>query len=255
LREWIRKPIVLVGLGLVLVGVVGFFATAQATDAPSFCATCHEMQPYVTAWHVGQHHKSVGCVECHVDTGVARYTHKFVALIEVWDHFTKRPAFPMSPPFSVPDYRCQRCHPVQKQLPKSRFSHTTHKAVPCYKCHADTGHRVTSAALAAAGVLAAGTGPTPAEAVIPVSAAGHKMVSCVQCHNLAVTPCSLCHQAPHGALGPCDRCHKPGGGWVFSHPPAGDHSYLSFPCVKCHPHGYQTASCTCHGGKPPTGGD
>jgi RNase P subunit RPR2 len=48
----------------------------------------------------------------------------------------------------------------------------------------------------------------------------------------------------------CASCHKPLVAWTkatFSHPSAGEHSYRSFACVKCHPNGYSTAYCSCHG--------
>jgi len=54
----------------------------------------------------------------------------------------------------------------------------------------------------------------------------------------------------------CASCHKPLVAWTkatFSHPSAGEHSYRSFACVKCHPNGYSTAYCSCHGGNPPKG--
>ena len=72
------------GVIVLLVGIVAFLASAQATDAPTFCGTCHEMQPYYDAWTQGGHKTQAQCVDCHVDAGIARYTHKFVALGEVW---------------------------------------------------------------------------------------------------------------------------------------------------------------------------
>ncbi|MDO8964052.1 MAG: NapC/NirT family cytochrome c [Coriobacteriia bacterium] len=70
--------------------------------------------------------------------------------------------------------------------------------------------------------------------------------------------CGSCHKAPARHYGTaCAGCHTPRVPFArahFSHPGGtGEHSYRSFPCVKCHPRNYTTASCTCHGGRPPRG--
>lgn len=140
---------------------------------------------------------------------------------------------------------------------------------------------------------AAATTPPVPGGLVPSAAAGHKPVSCQKCHDQANMKCSQCHQAPHEPRGECSACHQPGANFTFVHgakgsdcsqchaPPAnhfgpdcsachspdvpfkntvfnhpariGDHSFRSFPCVKCHPTGYTTSSCTCHGGRAPTG--
>ncbi len=139
---------------------------------------------------------------------------------------------------------------------------------------------------------AAATPPVPA-GLAPSAVPGHIKVSCQQCHDQAKMKCSACHQAAHEPRGECSLCHTPGQKFAFVHgspgsdcsqchtPPVnhfnadcagchnpgipfkdtkfthparvGNHSYLSFPCVKCHPTGYASSSCTCHGGQPPRG--
>jgi len=120
----------------------------------------------------------------------------------------------------------------------------------------------------------------------------HRNVICFACHSLQDTGCELCHQPQHAARGACKQCHKPGDLWTprhptnancqdchtppqnhfgtpcsrchdpntpfaetrFAHPTInGKHTYRSFACAKCHPDGYATHSCTCHGGNPPSG--
>lgn len=139
---------------------------------------------------------------------------------------------------------------------------------------------------------AATTPPVPAD-LKPSSITGHIVVVCQKCHDQTNMKCSQCHQAPHEARGECSNCHVPGTKFGFFHgasgtdcsqchnPPAnhfagncsschtpgvpfkdtvfthprriGEHNYRSFPCVKCHPSGTATSSCTCHGGKAPSG--
>jgi len=68
--------------------------------------------------------------------------------------------------------------------------------------------------------------------------------------------CTACHKAPANHFGrDCAGCHKPSVPFAkttFVHRGnTGEHSYRSFACAKCHPRGYASASCTCHGGARP----
>ncbi|HET6352585.1 MAG TPA: NapC/NirT family cytochrome c [Coriobacteriia bacterium] len=236
--------------GLVVWGVIGvvavcllFAVTAIATDRPDFCPSCHEMKPHYDAWKTGPH-KDVWCIDCHVAPGVpARFTHKFVALGEVWSHVTGAYAFPQLQPASVPDNRCVTCHSTvaPKDMPKA-FDHAMHaKTSPCQQCHENTGHEVGDQALQAAGVLDAHNAQVRAEAgasgaavAVPgqgvANLQGHKAVACTQCHDMAKTGCKACHRAPtskHQFSGDCATCHQPGETFAFAHPTSGD-------CSQCH---------------------
>lgn len=254
---------------VVLIGVIAFFPVAALTDRPAFCATCHGMQPFYVAWTQGPH-KSVWCVDCHVDQGRAnRLVHKFAALREVYDEFFTHATYP-SYNADVPNARCIRCHPqvpAQTATPNGgKFSHALHlgKNVQCAQCHQDTGHRVSFASLQAAGVLNANNVVGGATYVgQPIASlqgkasvlVGHKQVPCSNCHDMANLQCSFCHQQPANHFGSdCRLCHRAGVPFAaFTHPPSGEHNYLSRPCAKCHPNGYTTVYCTCHKGRPPSG--
>jgi nitrate/TMAO reductase-like tetraheme cytochrome c subunit len=323
-----RRLLVIAGAAALVLAVVGL-AAAVYTERPQFCPTCHEMSPYYDAWTKAKHAK-ISCIDCHVDPGVVNHgLHKFVALKELWDHFTKDNRFPTWG-VELPDSRCLRCHAtIAPKLPKA-FSHALHAGkAQCKNCHPTVGHLVTLQALRDAGILASGGVEPPAPGgMTPSAAAGHKAVPCQRCHDQAKMKCALCHQPPHEPKGDCSWCHKPGEkflfvhpagdecskchnapakhagppcarchknahiSWAFTHPPdpacaschappanhfgsscsnchspsvpfakavfrhrgnTGEHSYRSFPCAKCHPKGYGSASCTCHGGRPPRG--
>jgi nitrate/TMAO reductase-like tetraheme cytochrome c subunit len=329
-RRWSRRRIIVVALAAFLVLGVGGGAFAVYTERPQFCPACHEMGPYYDAWSKAGH-RDVSCVDCHVDPGIVNHgLHKFVALKELWDHFTRVNTFP-NYTVDVPNARCVACHPTVKDTLGAKFSHALHATkAQCHDCHATVGHEVSLASLAAAGILAPAATPPPAPGgVTPSSAPGHIKVACQKCHDQAKMKCSLCHKAPHEVKpGECSACHSPGPKWVFIHtndtdcvkchkppanhfagkcvdchktfgkawtfshpgskacadchkPPAnhfgsacanchrvgvafrnatfrhtgntGEHSYRSFACVKCHPSGYGSASCTCHGGRAPRG--
>jgi hypothetical protein len=88
---------------------------------------------------------------------------------------------------------------------------------------------------------------------------------CASCHRKAGaswawnhpglnSACQTCHQPPaNHSKPPCTSCHRsPGATWAFSHPSAGEHSWQSMPCTKCHPSGPPRVYCTCHKGNPPS---
>ncbi len=130
---------------------------------------------------------------------------------------------------------CRRCHSPNVPFAQTRFKHPK-SDMRCERCH-------------------------------PRSANHFAGNSCYACHRSAAswrfshpasTGCVPCHTAPASHFGDnCTRCHNPSVPWsqaTFSHPATGEHSYLAFSCEKCHPSGFTTASCTCHGGRAP-GGD
>lgn len=286
--------------GLVILGVFVFFPVALATDRPTFCGSCHEMDPFHDQWAAGPHATTAQCIDCHVDEGLPqRFAHKFAALGEVKSHFLGDTEFPRAGAADVPNQRCVRCHPTLPKTTAEGFSHEVHAAKgTCAGCHTTTGHNVTTDMLKAAGIFNAALDvkTAPAEfAALDAGTAnikGHAQVVCSRCHNMAKTGCPRCHKSPaaakHSWKGDCAQCHKagakfvfshpksadctgchtpktghytgqcsqchhrPGDSWSFSHPALRKHSWSGKPCAKCHPQGYTTASCTCHGGKPPS---
>lgn len=256
-----------VAVGLLAGLAAGAVPAFSATEQPSFCRSCHEMNPYHDAWSAGAH-RSVACVECHVDAGtVAHVTHKAIAAKELWVHLTGDPKFPTGAG-APPDERCLRCHPDGRTLKTvSGFDHAKHTGTgPCVTCHRDTGHLVTSAALAREGVLRAGAEATAPVAGVPpgvsVAAAAtaettpsaessrgvHVATSCSTCHDQLKEDCSTCHTPAHKArTGACVTCHAAGVRWAFRHP-AND------ACTTCHavPAKHLPGTCTtCHAiGRP-----
>jgi nitrate/TMAO reductase-like tetraheme cytochrome c subunit len=251
----IARPILTAAFLLLFVGVAAAAVPVfQATEAPAFCTTCHEMQPYYDAWTVGAH-KGISCVECHVDAGAINHVaHKMTAAKELWTHLTGDPRFPQGTA-KVPDARCLTCHPDILKSTGPGFSHAKHTgAGACVTCHSDVGHRVTLAALAKADVLKPGLDASATARVLPVSTGSdavatetHIPVSCSDCHDLAKVACSTCHQPPHPARGECLTCHRPGVAWSFTHP-------SSTECASCHtaPAKHYGADCgSCHSAQVP----
>ncbi|MBI5232339.1 MAG: NapC/NirT family cytochrome c [Coriobacteriales bacterium] len=235
----------LVAIGAAVLLVALFAVTAVATDQPTFCKTCHSMEPYYDAWHAGPH-KDQWCIDCHVNPGMpARFAHKPIALKELYAQVRGDTLFPRPRTTEVPDSRCLRCHPKPgpKDPPKG-FSHAEHQTYSrCQLCHADVGHRVTDAALKSVGAFNAqiaaqrraerstipsGSIALPAAGVANLN--GHKPVVCSRCHDMARSHCPTCHTHParnHPKNNDCNVCHDPGPRFVFMHPPNPD-------CAPCH---------------------
>src|SRR5574340_1830476 len=207
------------------------------------------MTPYNAAWAAGPHAQT-RCVSCHVDPGViADFAHKFVALKEVWVHFTGDPKFPQDAA-EVSNARCLRCHDDKIDPGIKGFDHEMHRdGHACMTCHDTTGHDVTAASLEAAGILNAdvqalnaGRNQAPTDKGAPLE--GHKAVVCSQCHDMPASTCIACHEAPKGHFQrPCLTCHAPAT-WAFTHPDA------NAMCALCHerPAGHRDGECSaCHG--------
>jgi hypothetical protein len=207
-------------------------ACAACHDAPAKhfgtdCASCHTPSvPFAAAVYTqpANHNHAVTCASCHTKAGVD------------WTFTHPRPAPSCATCHTAPSghnhtVACSSCHKVGVPFAQGSFRHTSRS---CASCHKAPSAHVRS-------------------------------VSCATCHKKpgvswaashpASAACSSCHKPPASHFGTsCASCHKPMVPWTkatFSHPSAGEHSYRSFACVKCHPSGYATAYCSCHGGHPP----
>jgi NapC/NirT cytochrome c family, N-terminal region len=257
----LTHPAAILAAALIALSVAGAAAVPvfKATEKPTFCISCHEMQPYYDAWEVGAH-KDVDCVACHVDPGTLDHLeHKAVATKELVDHFTTKPAFPRGDAV-VPDVRCLVCHKDILNSTGPKFSHKQHAGTaPCVRCHRDTGHQVSLEALKKAGVLAksssvaSGTGPaaslrsaSASGSVVATSAAHVAIPQCTKCHDLDKQKCDTCHKAPaYHFPGDCATCHKAPG--VSFKTVSYDHADPT--CTSCHtaPAKHRAGQCsTCH---------
>lgn len=199
------------------------------------CAHCHARVPDTTFAPVTRtrfshafHAKQGRCWTCHTETA-HRVDLTALAAIGV-----------LSPGASAT--------PASLAVGTPRTARPGHVATACVRCHdqskmgCDTCHRSPHPPRGGTCVMCHAPGP-----VWRFS------------HPASASNCVACHAAPANHFGPdCKACHHPGTPFAatpFNHPPAGEHNYLSFPCVRCHPKTYAQAFCTCHGGNPPREGD
>lgn len=120
----------------------------KATSQPTFCRSCHIMEPYFRSWETSSH-KQVQCIKCHIPPGVAGTIRgKFVAASMLVNYATG--VYKRSKPFAeIDDINCMyKCHDNRKQpgvvLYKEgiKFDHSKHltkevrnKQLRCTSCH------------------------------------------------------------------------------------------------------------------------
>jgi nitrate/TMAO reductase-like tetraheme cytochrome c subunit len=76
ISQWLKQPgskkklaIRSSVIGLLALLFVGL--SAEYTSRPTFCPTCHYMEPYYDSWLAAPAHAEVSCVECHFPPGIA----------------------------------------------------------------------------------------------------------------------------------------------------------------------------------------
>ena len=133
-------------LGVVLLALLG---VAKYSESPSFCNSCHIMEPYYNAWKTSKHN-FVACVECHYPPGSPQTVlwKKFQALSQVVKYVTR--TYSSKPFAEIEDASCLRsgCHStrlLQGKVVSERgikFDHTAHiteirrgRQLRCVSCH------------------------------------------------------------------------------------------------------------------------
>ena len=209
----LRILAVLAAFTLFLMLITG--AAAWYTSRPSFCNSCHIMDPYYVSWQESRHH-DVSCVKCHFPPGVGEKVRgKFLGLVQLAKYVSHSES--PRPVAEVSDASCLRsgCH--EKRLLAGRvdfhgipFDHAPHletlrrgKQLRCTSCHSQIvqGEHMT----------------------VTTS-------TCFLCHfkdgnfNEGVGACTRCHQIP-------DEEFDLGSGVTFHH----DLAYeKGVGCENCH---------------------
>jgi hypothetical protein len=189
-------------------------------EAVGECSGCHSIDGWTLAHPFPRTggHAALACTDCH-SSGAGAGTIPGTQLPKA------QPACVSCHNVQHPGLTdCAGCHTTAGWVP-STFKHSASSS--CSNCH------------------------TP-----PHAARGQ----CSNCHSTKswafVHPsgsCSNCHTPPHAARGQCSNCHSTRT-WTFSHPRVGPHiggGEHPLSCTSCHPSGYSSNSCSCHGGGAP----
>ena len=193
-------------------GLVGLVFAVQISSTPTFCGSCHIMQPYYQSWARSKHNK-IACVECHISPGIgAEVRKKYEAVSMVVKYVTN--TYSTNPWAEVDDAACLRCHERRllegkEQFHDVIFDHTPHLTesrrglhLRCTSCHSQI----------------------------------------VQGSHISVTPttCFLCHfkgQPINAGTGACLKCHQVPEKVVTATGVSFDHSQvkrLDMNCTLCH---------------------
>ena len=188
---------------------------AVYTSRPSFCHSCHIMEPYYQSWKHSTH-SQVSCIKCHFAPGFAEEIRgKLAGLVQLSKYVTSNEG--PRPAAEVSDASCLRsgCHETRLLSGRVEFSgihfdHTPHlktmrrgKKLRCTSCH--------------------GQGDPTTHISVTLS-------TCFLCHfkdehlNQGLGTCTRCHQIP-------TREYDLGGGALFDHNLAYERGV---DCANCH---------------------
>jgi len=115
------------------------------TSSTSFCANCHEMEPFRQSWSLSSH-KNVDCIECHSAPGLEGVVKtKANGLKQLYLHVTQSEFNPKAPPN---DIHCLSCHQervkTDTDLAEIRKNPHTVKhfenGMNCLSCHTGMVH-------------------------------------------------------------------------------------------------------------------
>jgi cytochrome c-type protein NapC len=245
--------------------IPGMTPSATAGHAAVLCQSCHDQAKMkCSECHLPKHTARGECSGCHVPgEGFAFHHVADTDCAKCHDapagHFGKD---------------CASCHDSTVPFAKTVFTHvsgskctTCHKApgshfgTSCATCHSPSVPFKDTKFTHVAGSNCASCHRAPG---------GHFHAACSSCHKIGVafknatfthsasSNCASCHRPPSGHYRTsCSTCHRPSVPFAratFRHPGGlGEHTSRSFACAKCHPSGYRTSYCSCHGGHPPSG--
>ena len=234
-------------------------ACHDGTQAADSCDTCHE----------ASHEPRGRCTDCHEAASWKSTFRHPVPLIKphrgaVCEKcHTESTATEMGPPVGCVDCHknhhhdentlCAKCHTVTRWVP-STFKHPQSGCTDCHKRpHSDRGTCLNCHT----------TSSWASHFAHPVALGGvHAGFACERCHTNGLDApgraCASCHGDHHGGgLTDCTRCHGTSA-WspsTFRHPQEGPHIPAGeepLRCSACHPGGFGSHSCPCHGGNGPS---
>jgi len=124
----------------------GGYGVLSFTNSPSFCSSCHEMQPEYTTYTASSH-SQIACVQCHIKPGtVTMMLHKVKSIKEVYYHVTGVPKqIVETTEEAVSNQNCLQCHSKNRVVTASGDLKVNHKGhiddgIPCITCHSGVVH-------------------------------------------------------------------------------------------------------------------
>lgn len=167
----------------------GGYGVLSFTNSPTFCSSCHEMQPEYTSYTASSHNE-ISCVQCHIKPGtVSMLTHKVKSMKEVYYHVTGVPnQIVQTEEEAISNENCLQCHSKNRLVTASGDLKVNHKGhindgIPCITCHSGVVHAKMAAR--DINVTADRTKWTPenAQKLIEEKYLKPNMGTCIDCHD------------------------------------------------------------------------
>jgi hypothetical protein len=236
-RLLLLPELILLGVGVLL--LVGWGATA-ITDSSLFCgSTCHLMLPYRDVWRTSRH-ADVACVVCHDEVGGGLFARRAPGLYRVYGYVTGSSAgMKRIPQFSDSVCLARGCHDsrllaggVAVKWSRVPFDHRPHLQssrrgllLRCTSCHSKEVMGMSQAA-----------DRDPCFLCHRPQPGGQGDRDCVFCHSaasLSPGPDSLHRRSAAGEGPSCRKCHSRMGLWKGEADRSG--------CPGCHTQGLNLA--------------
>ncbi|MHB8870523.1 MAG: NapC/NirT family cytochrome c [Thermoleophilia bacterium] len=135
-----RMPLV-AGILLVVIAVLIAWGL-NYTSTPSFCSSCHPIEPFAESWEGSSHQAAgVSCTDCHFEPGVVGYikgkTYSIIKLTQwVAGQTEKKPEASRT----IVGGACRHCHADPKATFIPHAFHTETANLQCTECHSGVAH-------------------------------------------------------------------------------------------------------------------
>lgn len=233
--KWI-KIMTLTLLFLALFASIGFTGL-KATSTPSFCVSCHDMQPEYYTWKASAH-SEVACVNCHIEPGAKNLIKdKANGLVQVYKYATNTYTAPIQMPNAISNKSCERCHNMPTREVNASgdviIPHNKHlkKDIGCTECHSGVAHgKIAERKMTYQTDYDKWDKKLGSKTMADLKFTRPDMDTCIDCHKArkVSTECKTCHTTgmkpeshnspdfktkSHGILAgkelkECNECHK-----------------------------------------------
>jgi len=137
-----HRGLLLIQAVLLLALIAGGAYFLDYTSEPSFCSSCHPIEPFAETWEDSTHAKAdVTCVECHFEPGAVGYVKgKIYSVMKLVQWAAGRTEIEPEATRTVVGGACRQCH---EQESVSFIPHNFHVEVAnlaCTECHSAVVH-------------------------------------------------------------------------------------------------------------------
>jgi nitrate/TMAO reductase-like tetraheme cytochrome c subunit len=167
----------------------GGYGVLSFTNSPSFCSSCHEMQPEYTTYTASAHDQ-ISCVQCHIKPGTLNMlTHKMKSLKEVYYHVTGVPTqIVQTEEEAVSNQNCLQCHSLNRDVTPSGDLKVNHKkhiedGIPCITCHSGVVHAKIAARDLNVALDRSDWTKQTVDKLVEEKYLRPNMGTCIDCHN------------------------------------------------------------------------